>query len=121
MSLLFLKRYCLGHKLTIQQFPQKPAAELFVAFFVPVSKALEPLDTNMFGPVVFITVPNKQAADLLPHACRSWLINTDSITHTLWQLTPDSSNIFRLNKHLDQPESRRQLCTVLSIQMQSVL
>lgn len=75
----------------------------------------------MFGPVVFITVPNKQAADLLPHACQRWLINTDGITHTLWQLTPYSSNVFRLNKHLDQPESGRQLRTVLSFQTRSVL
>lgn len=66
----------LSHEFTMWQYPQKPAVWLFcIIFLVPSSSALEPVDTNMFGPVVFITVTNKQAADLLPHACQRWFIN----------------------------------------------
>lgn len=97
MSLLFfLRKICyLCHIFSVLQFPQKPAVELFYIFFpLPDSPALEPVDTNMFGPVVFITVTDKQAADLLPHACQSWFINTLTAS-----LTPYG------NKRLTHPTS----------------
>lgn len=60
---------------------------------------------------------HKQTGCWLTATCLSELVHKhiNSITHTLWQQTLDSSNIFRLDKQLDQPESEGQLPFVHSI------